>query len=145
MVDLRGSLLVLLATVGAVRAAEFQVNQYTPNRQNRPTISHDPTGAFVVSWQSYGRDGSYYGVFGRRFYSSGTSLGAEFQVNQYTTSAQRDPAISHDSSGSFVVAWSSLDQDGSEYGVFARLFPAALVTTGPAPGGGSLVRRHQRN
>jgi len=129
---------------GGPLGGEFQVNQFTTSSQRQPTISHDSSGGFVVAWHSYGQDGSGYGVFGRRFNSSGSALGAEFQVNQYTTSYQTFPAISQDSSGGFVVAWQSLDQDGSYFGVFARRIPAPIVTTGAAPGGASLVRRHQK-
>jgi hypothetical protein len=107
---------------GSALGAEFQVNQYTTNEQQKPTISHDSSGGFVVAWASYGQDGEDFGVFGRRFDSSGGALGAEFQVNQYTTNDQYYPKISHDSSGGFVVAWQSRYQDGSGYGVFGRRF-----------------------
>jgi hypothetical protein len=90
-----------------------------------PAISHDSSGGFVVAWQSYQQEGSFFGVFGRRFDSSGNALGAEFQVNQYTNSDQAWPTISHDPSGSFVVAWWSNGQDGSGNGVFARRFDSS--------------------
>ena len=146
MVELGGWLLVLLAGVGGARAGEFQVNQYTTSSQALPTISHDSSGGFVVAWQSFEQDGSNYGVFGRRFDSSGSALEAEFQVNQYTTSYQGEPTISHDSSGGFTVVWDTSGQDGSGYGVFGRRIPAFIViAAGPGPGGASLVRRYQRN
>jgi len=118
---------ILLACGGAARAAEFQVNQFTTNHQAYATISHDSSGGFVVAWQSREQDGSGFsgGVFGRRFDSSGSALGAEFQVNQYTTSTQGSPTISHDSSGGFVVAWESNGQDGGSYGVFGRRFDSS--------------------
>ena len=123
---------ILLVCGGAARAAEFQVNQFTTNHQAYATISHDSSGGFVVAWQSREQDGSGFsgGVFGRRFDSSGTPLGGEFQVNQYTTSDQRYPRISHDSSGGFVVAWQSDGQDGSSFGVFARRVPKPTVSIG---------------
>ena len=123
---------------------QFQVNQYTVGSRRSPRISHDPSGGFVVAWQSDPQDGSGYGVFARLFDSSGSAQGAEFQVNQYTTSFQGLPALSHDSSGGFVLSWESYGQDGSDYGVFARGTSAPIVTSGPAAGGASLVRRHQR-
>ncbi|HEX9639301.1 MAG TPA: hypothetical protein VGB99_17335 [Acidobacteriota bacterium] len=129
---------------GGVLGLEFQVNQYTTSFQTSPGISHDSSGGFVVAWESFGQDGSDGGVFARRFNSSGSPLGGEFQVNQYTTSFQSYSTISHDSADRFVVAWQSFGQDGSSYGVFARRIPAPIVTTGPAPGGASRVRRHQR-
>ena len=127
VVELSGSLLILLAGVGGARAAEFQINQYTTYGQYGPKISHDSSGGFVVDWYSYFQDGDSTGIFGRRFDSSGSALGAEFQVNQYTTNYQRYPTISHDSSGAFVVAWESFGQDGNGYGVFGRRSPRPTV------------------
>jgi hypothetical protein len=117
--------MILLAHVGGAGAAEFQVNQYTTNGQYDSTISHDSSGGFVVAWQSLGQDGSGAGVFGRRYDSSGNALGAEFQVNEYTTIAQGYPMISHDSSGGFVVAWQSFYQESSYFGVFGRRFDSS--------------------
>jgi hypothetical protein len=113
---------------GGALGAEFQINAYTTDQQRDPTISHDSSGGFVVAWNSISQDGSGWGVFGRRFNSSGGALGAEFQINAYTTDQQRDPTISHDSSGGFVVAWGSNGQDGSLYGVFARRFSPARLS-----------------
>jgi len=117
---------------GSALDAEFQVNQHTTSYQGEPTISHDQSGGFVVVWDTYGQDGAGDGVFGRRFDSSGSALGAEFQLNQYTTNNQTYPAVSHDSSGGFAVAWASQGQDGSAYGVFARRVPRPNVTIGDA-------------
>jgi hypothetical protein len=133
---------------GSPLGGEFQVNQFTTLIQYNTTISHDSFGGFVVAWWSYSQDGSGFGVFARRFNSSGTPIGGEFQANQYTPSFQTFPTISHDPSdpaGGFVAAWQSFVQDGSGLGVFGRFVPGPLVTTGPAPGGASLVRRRQRN
>jgi hypothetical protein len=79
-------------------------------------------GDFVVVWADGGQDGDGYGVFGRRFDSSGTALAAEFQVNTYVTDNQggANPFMSED--GKFVVAWVSTGQDGDGNGVFARRF-----------------------
>ncbi len=62
------------------------------------------------------------------------ALGSEFQVNTYTTSQQSYPSVAVSASGNFVVAWKSLNQDGSQYGVFARLFaPDGAPLTGEIP------------
>jgi hypothetical protein len=52
-------------------------------------------------------------------------VGGELQVNSYTISAQRRPAMAMDGDGDFVVAWQSYLQDGSAYGVFAQRFSSA--------------------
>jgi hypothetical protein len=83
----------------------------------------DADGDFVVVWQD--DDSSAFGVFAKRFASSGSVLAAEFQVNAYTDSHQRYPRVAMTPGGSFVVVWESLGQDGSNHGVFGALFDNA--------------------
>jgi hypothetical protein len=109
------------AANGAAQGVEFQVNSYTPGSQEAPVIAVDTVGNFVVAWTS-DQDGSLNGVFARRFAADGTPLAGEFQVNAYTAGHQYHSAIAMDSNGEFVVAWVSVDQDGSNNGVFARRF-----------------------
>jgi len=109
----------------ALDANEFQVNTYTGKRQTFPSLDVDPAGDFVVSWTSDGQDGSYYGIFARRFASSGAALDTtDFQVNTYTINNQRLSSTAVGALGDFVVAWMSQGQDGSQYGVFAEQFCA---------------------
>ena len=48
--------------------------------------------------------------------------GGEFQVNTYTTSRQKTPAVAADQDGDFIVVWTSLEQDAQSWGVFAQRF-----------------------
>jgi hypothetical protein len=52
--------------------------------------------------------------------SAQTAAGPEFQVNTYTTSAQRRPAVAARANGDFVVAWHSYGPDGNLYGIRAQ-------------------------
>jgi hypothetical protein len=81
-----------------------------------------------VVWASYGQDGDSGGVLGQRYDSAGAPLGNEFQVNTHTTSRQDSPSIATDSSGRFVVAWTSYFQDGDGAGVFGQRFAASPDT-----------------
>lgn len=47
---------------------------------------------------------------------------AEFQISSSVPSAQFAFDVSADTRGNFVVAWQSKDQDGSGWGVYARIF-----------------------
>ncbi|HEX2464373.1 MAG TPA: hypothetical protein VHR17_07075, partial [Thermoanaerobaculia bacterium] len=49
------------------QGAEFQVNTFTPSGQYVPALASDGDGDFVVTWTSYGQDGSTRGIFARRF------------------------------------------------------------------------------
>ena len=53
-----------------------------------PALAVEPDGDFVVAWQSYLQDGSYYGIFGQRYARDGSPRGAEFRVNTFTTGYQ---------------------------------------------------------
>ncbi len=110
------------AAAGEPLGAEFQVHSSPANDRRSPAVAVDGDGDFVVVWQTGEGDGDARGVFARRFDASGAALGGEFQVNNYWTGLQGRPAVAMTSGGDFVVAWQSRYQDGSEYGVVARLF-----------------------
>ena len=132
---------------GTAVGLEFQVNTYTTSFQVFSSVAINDRGDFAVTWQSYGQDADgTFGVFGQRFDKNGLRLGAEFQVNAYTTDAQAVARVAMDEVGNFVAAWSSLGQDGSGFGVYAQrfggiLFPSLGLDGSPtlAPGGGSFA------
>jgi hypothetical protein len=118
------------ASSGAPLGSEFRVNTYTASYQGIPAVAADSSGNFVVVWNSYEQDGANYGVFGQRYDSSGVPLAPEFRVNTFTTSNQRLPSVASDSSGNFVVVWSSYGQDGSSYGIFGQRFASSGAPLG---------------
>jgi hypothetical protein len=110
--------------------SEFQVNTYTTDEQSYPRVATDALGNFVVVWQSNMQDGSFTGVFGQRFDSSGSELGSEFQVNTYTTDSQERPDIAMDAMGNFAVVWESYRQDGDGESVFGQRFASTGAPLG---------------
>jgi len=101
------------------------VNDFTTGGQYEPTVAVTAGGEFVVVWTDYdGRDGSGYGVFGRRFDDSGVPVGTDFQVNAYTTGYQGRPEAEIASTGEFVVVWKN-DYRYSFYPMTGRRFDAA--------------------
>lgn len=109
---------------GNTLGGEFQVNTYAGDGQLWSTVAMNDGGDFVVTWSSFGQDGSADGVFGKRFDAAGNALGGEFQINTHTSDYQRFSTVAMDSAGNFVVIWSSLHQDGSNWGVFGQRFDA---------------------
>lgn len=71
--------------------------------------------------------------------------GGEIQVNNFTTSAQRWPAVAADSQGRFVVVWDSLGPDGSNSSVQGRRFSADGVPLGPEFQVNSFTTDYQRS
>ena len=105
---------------GAARGGEVAINTTTTDRQREAATCSDATGNFVVVWQSYDQDGDGYGIFARRFDSSGAPRGSEFQVNTFTDYSQEHPAVACNADGDFVVVWDGGEQDGDGYGIFGQ-------------------------
>ncbi|MBD2461517.1 tandem-95 repeat protein [Oscillatoria sp. FACHB-1407] len=106
---------------------EFRVNNYTTNGQLDPSVAMDADGDFVIVWASNGQDGSNDGVYARRYNALGQPQGTdEFRVNSTTFNQQRNPTVSMDGAGNFIVTWSSAGQDaGTGWGVFGQRFNAS--------------------
>lgn len=102
--------------------AEFLVNEHTVDFQGAPCLAMDNLGNFVIAWQSWGPDGDGFGIFARRFDSTGVPLGSEFQVNAYFLHDQIQPAIAMESNGNFVIVWTSQRQNEEKTGVYAQRF-----------------------
>jgi len=109
---------------------EVRVNSTTASDQSQPAISALSDGGYVVSWTSYGQDGSGAGIYAQRYGASGAPVGGEVRVNSTTASDQYDPAISALSDGGYVVSWTSYGQDGSLYDIYAQRYDAGGVAQG---------------
>jgi hypothetical protein len=115
---------------------QFQVNTFTNSYQGSPKVAADDVGNFVVVWESFGspgNDASEWSIQGQRFDETGLPLGAQFQVNGYTTDRQIHPGVAVDSAGNFVVVWSSFGSPGNDNlanSIQARLFDAAGTPSG---------------
>jgi hypothetical protein len=115
-----GILLRRVASDGAPVGDATVVNSYTTRNQQYPGIASLADGRFIVTWESYGQDSDSEGVFAQRYAESGDRVGTEFQVNTYTTGAQRRPKVVVNDDSTFTVLWLSEGQDGSDFGLFAR-------------------------
>jgi Ca2+-binding RTX toxin-like protein len=109
---------------------EFRINTTTANDQHHPGIAALSDGGWVVAWQSSGQDGSGWGIYARRYNSSGIASGEEFRINTTTAGDQQSPAVAALPDGGWVVAWQSADQDGSGWGVYGQRYSAAGVARG---------------
>jgi hypothetical protein len=135
--DSAGNFVVVWATEGSgrgIRARRFDANLLAGSElavstqttlvKAAPALAMNPDGSFVVTWSSYGQDGSRWGVFGRRFDDTGDPLGGEFAVNTHTTLDQDRSDVAAVGGGAFVVVWHSTGQDGSAYGIVGRRYDA---------------------
>jgi uncharacterized protein with NRDE domain len=120
------------ATTGESINSQFRVNQYTTNNQENPSIFALSENKLVVSWESYGQDGSEDGIYARTYNATtGDPLSSEFRVNHYRTGNQYNPSLCKLSNESFAVAWwGAGDIDPSPTGVYAAIFGPASSSTG---------------
>ena len=80
-----------------------------------------PDGTFVLTWTRIQPDQTG-DVIVQRFNSNGSPKGNEVMVNTFTQGNQDYSKVAALSNARFVVVWESKDQDGSDFGVFARVF-----------------------
>jgi hypothetical protein len=116
---------------GIPQGPEFRVNSFTTGGQLYPAIAMDSDGDFVISWDSYGQDGSNFGIYAQRYNSSGAAQGSEFQVNTFTTGGKYYSSVAIDDDGDFVISWNSNGQDGSNFGIYAQRYNSSGIPQGP--------------
>jgi hypothetical protein len=100
---------------GSPIGTQFGISTDATAHQSFPSVASDPSGNFVVAWHSHTSPGYITAeVRARAYEASGSAIGAQFQVNTYTTSSQVSPSVASDSQGDFVVAWQSWGSAGSD-------------------------------
>ena len=124
--------LLSVASLGDPFAANTQTegNQLTFGQVRAPAVATDSDGDYVTVWSSDQSTGSGFDVFGQLFDSTGAAVGSEFQVNETIAADQKFASVAMDDDGDFVVTWSSLLQDGSLYGTYARRYDATGTPQG---------------
>ncbi|MFA5951562.1 MAG: DUF4347 domain-containing protein, partial [Hyphomicrobium sp.] len=115
---------------GTKLGSEFRVNTTTSGNQSESAVAMDESGDFVVTWTSNGQDGAGGGIYAQRYNSSGVAQGSEFRVNTYTSYDQILSDVGLDSSGNFVVTWTSYAEDTNGWGVYAQRFDSSGTALG---------------
>jgi hypothetical protein len=125
-------------SAGVGQGGEFKVNSTTAGAQDLSSVGMDSIGNFIITWASLNQDGSGHGIYAQRYNFAGVAQGGEFKVNSTTISNQNFSSVAMDNSGNFIVTWSSLNQDSSNWGVYAQGYNSA----GAAQGGEFNVNTH---
>ncbi len=114
-------------STGQALGSAILVNVNTAGDQRSPSVAVDSAGNFVVTWSTKSTDtsGDTYGVRARRFSAAGVALTGELSVNTTSAGEQDYTSVASDAAGNFVATWSSQNQDGSGWGVYARRYSAA--------------------
>ncbi len=103
--------------LGAASGPEFRVNLGTAESQLEPSVGLAADGTAVVAFRDVSR-----GVVGRAFAADGSTFGGDFRISEPSPLDRGHPSIAVAGDADFVVAWESDGQDGSGFGIRARLF-----------------------
>ncbi|MCX8108647.1 MAG: fibronectin type III domain-containing protein [Verrucomicrobiae bacterium] len=121
----------VMSRSGTFSTGEIVVNTFREGSQVTPAIARLRDGNVVVVWSSHGQDGSMQGVFSQRLSPGGGKIGAETQVNQFSSYNQRSPAVAALEDGGYVVVWISEQQRyENSVDVYARRYDGQGIPVG---------------
>ncbi|WP_247894164.1 Ig-like domain-containing protein [Azospirillum oleiclasticum] len=118
---------------GTARTGETLLNQTVSWDQSMPVLVEASPSEIMAVWSSRGQDGDGFGGIMARRFSSTTGIATTDelpQINAYGISDQYRPRAIQLDDGTYVVAWRSLGQDGSSWGVFGRHLDADGIPVG---------------
>ncbi len=106
---------------GTPSGEPFAVNTTLEKAQQNPQTAVNDSGQFIIVWDSEGDPNvNEKDIFGQRFDKKGNRIGNEFRLNSYTDSDQKCPAVTFIDNGHFITVWQSMNQDGSNYGIYGE-------------------------
>ncbi|MDA9854794.1 flagellin [Paracoccaceae bacterium] len=108
--------------------SEFQVNTSMTGSQISPRVNVLSDDSYIITWSS--THAGNYEVYGQLFNSSNQKVGNEFQVNTYSTDNQYEPDVTVLEDDTFVVSWTSNNQDSGTIGVYGQHFDKSASKIG---------------
>ena len=106
---------------GTPTGEQFVVNSTLEKAQQNPQAAINDSGEFVIVWDSEGDPNvNEKDILGQRFDKDGDRIGDEFRLNSYTDSDQKCPSVTFIDDGRFITVWQSMNQDGSNYGIYGE-------------------------
>ncbi len=113
----------IFSASGAPASGEFLINTGS-NVCANPAVAAAPDGGFAVSWSEMDLHGAdnRWDIYARPF-AANLMGGTTRRVNTYTVGDQVDSRIGA-LRGDYLVAWTSVGQDGSREGVYAQFLQA---------------------
>ena len=116
----------LLSADGSLYGVEQLLNVFTSDDQQSASLTRAADDGVAAFWQSQGQDNSGWSVIGARFDNELEALGLQSLAGLYTTGDQRDIVSCTLADGTVAAVWASKGQDGSDYGIFARVFSGTM-------------------
>ena len=98
----------------------YIINTCLDGNQGHPCVAGNGAGEYLVVWDSQKQNGDCQDVFGQLCNSRGELHGGELALNSYMADRQWYPDAAMAPDGTYVVVWTSENQDGSGYGIFGE-------------------------
>jgi len=127
---------------GNAVGAEFKVSPVVTYEQTQAMVLGLAGGAFAIAWSDDNNaDGNSYGVRVQHYDAAGVAQGAPVLINatpgaappnSFTNGNQSYPQMALLNDGGYVITYHSQGQDGSDWGVYARLMNADGTPRGDA-------------
>ena len=127
----------LFKASGGKQGDEFLVPQEHDGHQPHVRVAGLDDGGWAAVWRSEGD--TPHRVYARVFSHDGTSLSDAFLPGTWGQSTEKSTDVAGLPGNSFVVVWSAEDQDGSEYGIYQRVFDVDGLPQHKACGDGECV------
>ena len=93
-----------------------------------PDVAMDAAGNFTITWS--GDQSGTFNVYAQSYLSSGAANGGVFQVGAAIGQPQVYSSVAFAGNGDPIITWSSDNQDGSGYGVYAQQFTPSGTAVG---------------
>ena len=122
-------------SAGTALGTQIQVSSKTSLDQQNATVSMNANGTFVITWTNDNGSDSLVDVYAKQFTvnpDGSVKSGAEFLVTSHTRDDQMNSSVAVNSSGGFVVTWSSQKEDGTGWAVYAERFDSSGNALGQA-------------
>lgn len=87
------------------------------------------SNGFVIVWQSYGEDGSAFGIFAQRFDNAGNRIGGKIAVNDTTEGYQAYPRVTELPNKDIVIVWAGNGPDDVS-GIYQKIIDFTPATDG---------------
>lgn len=124
---------------GTAQGNEFQISSYKHPINEIPgveaasdleiqgeeeyiVVDMNADGNFVVTWANDIREGNAYEVYARQYDSNGTALGDEFQVSTTSLLDERDPEVSLNDNGAFMIVWHILGGPSVDSTIYTKKY-----------------------
>jgi len=89
-----------------------------------PLITELNNGNLLLIWQGDYDNKNSDEIYAKQITPTGTIIKDTYQINTYTSSTQKQPAIAKLPNGEIFIVWASYGQDGSSYGIYGQKLDA---------------------